>query len=122
MLHLKKMTRRQIRVTAKNNEHHYTTFEDVKEPLRMEDIEFKDLGEIEFHTYSDLLHYISTELITIAEEIEVDTYVLNGKNTDDTFKYVLYNGDEVELSSFTLGYRVRVTIAEDNVVDREIDF
>ena len=67
----------------------------------------------------NLLNYLSTELISIAKEVILDSYIIS--DDDDTYDYTLINGNVVKMSTYTLGYRVRVTKTFEEVATTSIE-
>lgn len=115
MLQLKRISQEQVITVDKYG---YTKYVDKMTPTSVDTIEFKDLGEIRFHTYGDVLRYISTKLINIAKEVILDSYIMSD---DSTYDYTLTNGNVVKLSTFTFGYRVRVTKTFEDVSTTSIE-
>lgn len=115
MLQLKRISQEQVITIDKYG---YTKYINKKKPTKVDTIEFKNLGEIRFHTYGDVLRYLSTELVNIAKEVILDSYIMSD---DDTYDYTLTNGNVVKMSTYTLGYRVRVTKTFEEVVTTTIE-
>lgn len=76
--------------------------------IDIKDIEFKELGEIQYRNYNEVLYNLMLQHrcakvekeITI--EIEIISYILDSSN--ELYDYKIYGWKSVKMSTFALGY------------------